>query len=381
LIYLDNSATTRPYPEVVESYAKAAQQFFGNPSSVHKPGIQAEQLLRQARKQISSLLGVKPGELIFTSGGTEGNNTAIKGIAYTYRSRGKHIITTSIEHPSVTNVCEQLKKDGFDITYLPVDEHGRVKISDIKQAIRDDTILVSIMHVNNEVGTIQPIEEIGQLLQNYPKIFFHVDQVQGVTKVPLDYYQANVDLATISAHKFHGLKGTGVLFVREGIRFDPLLSGGGQENNFRSGTENTAGIVAMAKALRLAMEASERKIKRMKEIQNYFFTELKKIPEVRVNTPLSFCAPHIINFSVPGFKTEVLITALSERGVYVSTTSACSVQRNEPSKTLLAMGLGEDLASSSVRISLSFENTLEEAQTAMQAIRECIDELNRVMKG
>src|SRR5690606_21626752 len=241
--------------------------------------------------------------------------------------------------------------------------------------------LVSIMHVNNEVGTIQPIEEIGQLLQNYPKIFFHVDQVQGVTKVPLDYYQANVDLATISAHKFHGLKGTGVLFVREGIRFDPLLSGGGQENNFRSGTENTAGIVAMAKALRLAMEASERKIKRMKEIQNYFFTELKKIPEVRVNTPLSFCAPHIINFSVPGFKTEVLITALSERGVYVSTTSACSVQRNEPSKTLLAMGLSEDLASSSVRISLSFENTLEEAQTAMQAIRECIDELNRVMKG
>ncbi len=381
MIYLDNSATTRPYPEVVESYAKAAQQFFGNPSSVHKPGIQAEQLLRQARKQISSLLGVKPRELIFTSGGTEGNNTAIKGIAYTYRSRGKHIITTSIEHPSVTNVCEQLKKDGFDITYLPVDEHGRVKISDIKQAIRDDTILVSIMHVNNEVGTIQPIEEIGQLLQNYPKIFFHVDQVQGVTKVPLDYYQANVDLATISAHKFHGLKGTGVLFVREGIRFDPLLSGGGQENNFRSGTENTAGIVAMAKALRLAMEASERKIKRMKEIQNYFFTELKKIPEVRVNTPLSFCAPHIINFSVPGFKTEVLITALSERGVYVSTTSACSVQRNEPSKTLLAMGLGEDLASSSVRISLSFENTLEEAQTAMQAIRECIDELNRVMKG
>ncbi|MFS8651025.1 MAG: cysteine desulfurase family protein [Caldibacillus sp.] len=381
MIYLDNSATTRPYPEVIESYAKAAQQFFGNPSSVHKPGIQAEQLLRQARKQISSLLGVKPGELIFTSGGTEGNNTAIKGIAYTYRSRGKHIITTSIEHPSVTNVCEQLKKDGFDITYLPVDEHGRVKISDIKQAIRDDTILVSIMHVNNEVGTIQPIEEIGQLLQNYPKIFFHVDQVQGVTKVPLDYYQANVDLATISAHKFHGLKGTGVLFVREGIRFDPLLSGGGQENNFRSGTENTAGIVAMAKALRLAMEASERKIKRMKEIQNYFFTELKKIPEVRVNTPLSFCAPHIINFSVPGFKTEVLITALSERGVYVSTTSACSVQRNEPSKTLLAMGLGEDLASSSVRISLSFENTLEEAQTAMQAIRECIDELNRVMKG
>lgn len=381
MIYLDNSATTRPYPEVIESYAKAAQQFFGNPSSVHKPGIQAEQLLRQARKQISSLLGVKPGELIFTSGGTEGNNTAIKGIAYTYRSRGKHIITTSIEHPSVTNVCEQLKKDGFDITYLPVDEHGRVKISDIKQAIRDDTILVSIMHVNNEVGTIQPIEEIGQLLQNYPKIFFHVDQVQGVTKVPLDYYQANVDLATISAHKFHGLKGTGVLFVREGIRFDPLLSGGGQENNFRSGTENTAGIVAMAKALRLAMEASERKIKRMKEIQNYFFTELKKIPEVRVNTPLSFCAPHIINFSVPGFKTEVLITALSERGVYVSTTSACSVQRNEPSKTLLAMGLSEDLASSSVRISLSFENTLEEAQTAMQAIRECIDELNRVMKG
>lgn len=381
MIYLDNSATTRPFAEVVESYAKAAQQYFANPSSVHKPGMQAEQLLKQARLQTATILGVKPGEIIFTSGGTEGNNTAIKGIAYTYRSRGKHIITTAVEHPSVTNVCEQLKKEGFEITYLPVDRNGRVQINDVKNAIRDDTILVSIMHVNNEVGTIQPIEEIGELLQNYPKLFFHVDQVQGIGKVPLDYKKAHVDLATISAHKFHGLKGTGALFVREGIHFNPLLSGGGQEKNFRSGTENTAGIVAMARALRMATENLAEKILHMKKIQSYFFSELSKIPEVTLNTPAPSCAPHIINFSIPRFKTEVLITALSERGVYVSTTSACSVQRNEPSKTLLAMGLGDDIASSSVRISLSFENTFEEAQKAMTAIRECIHELKRVMRG
>ena len=381
MIYLDNSATTRPLAEVVESFAKAAQTFFANPSSMHKPGIQAEQLLKQARLQIASILGVKPGEIIFTSGGTEGNNTAIKGIAYTYRSRGKHIITTAIEHPSVTNVCEQLKKDGFEITYLPVDRYGRVQVEDVQAAIRDDTILVSIMHVNNEVGSIQPIEEIGKLLQNYPKLFFHVDQVQGVGKVPLDYHDAHIDLATISAHKFHGMKGTGVLFVRDGVHFDPLLSGGGQENNYRSGTENTAGIVAMAKALRLATENLEEKVEHMKAIQAYFLTELEKIPEISLNTRTSICAPHIINFSVPGFKTEVLISALSERGVYVSTTSACSVKRNEPSKTLLAMGLGDEIASSSVRISLSFENTLDEAIAAMKAIRECIHELKQVMRG
>mgnify|MGYP001248581654 FL=1 len=229
MIYLDNSATTRPLEEVVDSFAKASRLYFGNPSSIHKAGLQANQLLERAREQIASILGVLPAEIVFTSGGTEGNNTAIKGIAYTYRSRGKHIITTSIEHPSVTNVCEQLKKDGFEITYLPVNSSGRVRVEDVKNALRDDTILVSVMHVNNEVGTIQPIEEIGQLLKNYPKVFFHVDNVQGVGKVALDYHRSHIDLATISAHKFHGLKGTGALFIRQGIRFDPLLSGGGQE--------------------------------------------------------------------------------------------------------------------------------------------------------
>lgn len=381
MIYLDNSATTRPLEEVVDSFAKASRLYFGNPSSIHKAGLQANQLLERAREQIASILGVLPAEIVFTSGGTEGNNTAIKGIAYTYRSRGKHIITTSIEHPSVTNVCEQLKKDGFEITYLPVNSSGRVRVEDVKNALRDDTILVSVMHVNNEVGTIQPIEEIGQLLKNYPKVFFHVDNVQGVGKVALDYHRAHIDLATISAHKFHGLKGTGALFIRQGIRFDPLLGGGGQEENIRSGTENTPGIVAMAKALRLTTENFAEKVNHMKAIQQYFFTELSMIPGVKLNTPQKNCAPHIVNFSLPGFKTEVFISALSERGVYVSTTSACSVQRNEPSKTLLAMGCGDDIASTSVRISLSFENTMDEAKEAMKAIKECINDLKSVMRG
>jgi len=379
MIYFDNSATTKPYPEVLDTFVKVAGQFFGNPSSIHHLGLQAEKLLSQAREQVASLLKVDPEEIIFTSGGTEGNNFVLKGVAQSYKNRGKHIITTSIEHPSVQNVCEQLKAEGYTITYLPVDKNGQIRLSDLQNALTDETILVSIMHVNNEVGAIQPIKEIGQLLAKFPKVFFHVDYVQGAAKVPLDFHSCFIDFATISSHKFHGLKGTGAIYKRKGIKINPLLAGGGQEADFRSGTENIAGIVAMAKALRLAMAESESKQNELFAIRDYLISELDKIEDVSINTP-KIAAPHIVNFSVEGFKAEVLVHEIEKNQLYLSTTSACSSKTDEPSQTILAMGLGESRASSSLRISLSYSNTMEEAKKAVQIIQQAIENLKPVMR-
>lgn len=381
MIYLDNSATTKPHKEVIETFTKVAEEFFGNPSSVHALGLKAEKLLKTARQQMASLLGVKENEVVFTSGGTEGNNFAIKGIASKYHTRGKHIITTAIEHPSVLEACQQLEQEGFDVTYLPVNEQGRIEIDQLKAHLREDTILVSMMHVNNEVGVIQPIREVGQLLKDYPKILFHVDYVQGAGKIPLQFHEAHIDLATISAHKFHGLKGTGALYIREGLKIDPLLAGGNQERSYRSGTENVAGIVAMSKALRLSLDNLEQKQKKLLKIHQFLRDELSKIDGVEVHTPNKNFANHIINFSVEGFKAEVLVHAIAENEVYVSTTSACSSKLNEPCKTLLAMGVTENQASSALRISLSFENTMEEAKQAIKVITNSIQALKKTMRG
>lgn len=381
MIYFDNSATTKPKKEVLDTFYKVAENYFGNPSSVHHLGLQAENLLSQARNQIATLLKTDEQEIIFTSGGTEGNNFIIKGVAEKYRNRGHHMITTMIEHPSVLNTCIQLENNGFDVTYLPVDETGRVRVEDVKRALRKDTILVSIMHVNNEIGSIQPIEKIGELLKNHPKTLFHVDHVQGVTKVSLDFHESNVDFASISSHKFHGLKGTGAIYIRKGLKLAPLLAGGGQERGFRSGTENLAGIVAMAKALRLGMLDYEAKIDTMMDVRDFLINELQLIEGVKMNTPKQNTAPHIINFSVQGFKAEVLVHELEQHGLYVSTTSACSSRTNEPSRTILAMGLGEERATTSIRISLSFDNTMEEAKQAVAIIKQSIKNLKPVMRG
>lgn len=379
MIYFDNSATTKPHKDVLETFTKVSSQYFGNPSSIHSLGLEAEKLLRAARMQMATLLGVKEQEIVFTSGGTEGNNFSIKGVAYKYHSRGKHIITTSIEHPSVHNPVLQLEKEGFDVTFLPVGMDGRVRLEDVEKALRDDTILVSMIHVNNEIGTIQPIEEIGQMLQKYPKVLFHVDHVQGIGKVPLNIHENHIDLLTISAHKFHGLKGTGALIVREGLKIEPLLAGGEQERGLRSGTENVAGIAAMAKALRIALEDVSGKINRMKEIREYIRTEFENVEGITINTPKEHVAPHIFNFSVAGFKTEVLVHEIAERGVFVSTTSACNSKKNEPSKTLLAMGKDKEIAQSPIRISLSYENTLDEANKAVNVIKDSINHLKKSM--
>lgn len=380
MIYFDNSATTKPYQDVIDSFVRVASDYFGNPSSLHQLGGMAEKLLSQARNQIAKLLNVKENEILFTSGGTESNNLAIKGTAMMYRGRGKHIITTEVEHASVRETMEQLKQLGFQVTFIKPDHDGRISVSAIEEAIRQDTILVSVIHVQNEVGTIQPIKEIGSLLKDYPKILFHVDHVQGVGKVPLDIHECGIDLCSISGHKFHGLKGTGALYLREGLQISPLFSGGNQESKHRSGTENVAGMVAMAKALRLTIENNKNKKLSLEKMMKYLRRELSEIPEISLHTPEEGAAPHIINFSVIGFKAEVFVHSLAEKGVFVSTTSACSSRQAEVSKTLLAMGIPADEAKSAIRISLSYENTIEEAVEAVTAIKATINLLGEVMK-
>lgn len=380
MIYFDNSSTTKPYKEVVDSFVTVSTKYFGNPSSLHGLGAQAEGLLSQARKQVAKLLEVKEQEIYFTSGGTEGNNLAIKGVALAYQNRGKHIIVSSIEHASVGKACEQLKELGFEITYIPVDELGRVSASDIIAAVRDETILVTVMHVNNEVGSIQPIKEIGEGLKDFPKVFFHVDAVQSVGKIPLSLKGNEIDLCTISGHKFHGLKGTGVLYVRDGIKLSALFSGGEQERKMRSGTENVAGAVCLAKALRISMEKTRNEEGQFVEIMTYIRSELEKIDGIVIHTPTEYSAPHILNFSVPKIKSEVLVHALEEKGVYVSTTSACSSKNKAISETVLMMTNNEELAVSSIRISLTYENSMDEAKQFIKVFKEVLKNLKEVMR-
>jgi cysteine desulfurase len=379
VIYFDNSATTKPFPEVIHSFAKVSTDFFGNPSSLHNFGGKAEQLLRQARSQVAQLLLVKPNEIIFTSGGTEGNNLAIKGASAANKNKGRHLITSNIEHASVLETFRALEDDGFEVTIIEAGKDGRVNARDIEKAIREDTILVSVMHVNNEVGTIQPIEEIGEMLTNYPNVLFHVDHVQGIGKVPLQLKSASIDLCTMSSHKFHGLKGTGLLFIREGVKINPLFNGGGQESKLRCGTENVAGIVSSAKALRMIMDQFHHERNHLQNLSNELKNGLAKISGIVMNTPTQESAPHIINFSVPSIKAEVLVHALEEKEIYVSTTSACSSKQKTVSNTLMAMGIPSHRANSAIRLSLSYSNSIEEVKSALETIEETMDLLRKVM--
>jgi cysteine desulfurase len=379
MIYLDNSATTKPYKEVLDTFVTVSERYFANPSSLHSKGSEAEKLLGQARKSIAQLLEVAPSEVVFTSGGTEGNNIAIKGIAFQHQNRGKHLITSSVEHASSHESFQYLESQGFEITYLPVDHYGLISLEDLERSIRPDTILVSLIHVNNETGTIQPIQEIGKILKEHPKIFFHVDNVQGVGKVDLPLKECGIDLCTISAHKIHGLKGNGILFVKNGVSISSLFTGGEQELKKRAGTENVAGIVAMAKALRLILQESKEKKKNLLEIKQFLIEELRSIDGIDINTPIS-SAPHIINFSVKGIKPEVLIHSLDKRDVYVSTRSACSSRQGGASRILLEMGLGENRASTAIRLSTTYGNTLKEAELSLKILKEELINIKKVMR-
>ncbi|NTU24712.1 cysteine desulfurase [Bacillus tequilensis] len=381
MIYLDNSSTTKPYDEVLNVYEQTSSRYFGNPSSLHRYGAETEQLLQAAKNQIKRSLGLKTYDIVFTSGATEANNLALKGAALSKIKAGKHIIATSIEHPSVTESLEQLTAlFGFDVTYLSVNEDGFVSIEELKQAIRPDTVLVSMMHVNNEVGSVQPIEEAGEVLKEHPNILFHVDYVQGIYKVPLAIEKAGIDLCSISGHKFHGLKGTGALIVKEGTRLIPLITGGSQQKGIRAGTEHTAGAVSLAKAINLAAADFETRLAAMAAAKELFMKRLSETEGVVVNTPQTNAAPHIINFSVPGIKAEVLLHMLEEQNIFVSTTSACSAKEHKPSKVLLQMGKGEQIAGSSIRISLNYSQASEVAEPFMNALVPGIKKLKKMMR-
>ncbi|MDF9415326.1 cysteine desulfurase family protein [Bacillus altitudinis] len=376
MIYLDNSATTKPYPEVLQVHQQVSERFFGNPSSLHQLGIDASRLLSETRKQILHYTGFTQYEIIFTSGATEANNIAIKGAALAKMNRGRHIVTTAIEHPSVIESFEQLKTlFGFDISYIQVNEHGRADMTHLKEVLRPDTVLVSLMHVNNETGAIQPIEEAASIIRKYAKeAIFHVDGVQGIGKVPLPK-EMDIDLLTMSGHKIHGLKGTGALFLKREIVLAPFITGGEQELGLRSGTENPAGAVSLAKAIKQSFEYLNKHHDEMIALKTELEQQLGKIEGVVINTPLTHSAPHIVNFSVPGIQIEVLLHMLEKEGIYVSTTSACSAKKKEPSRVLLAMGKSEEAAKSSMRISLTYGQGPELAPQIITSIAQSVKKL------
>lgn len=380
MIYFDNSATTKPHPEVIESFAKVSANYFANPSSIHPLGGQVEKLLEAARQQAADLIGVLKETLIFTSGGTEGNNTAIKGVALEHQSRGKHIITTQAEHPSIYDTCSSLEKLGFEITYMPVAEDGTVSAADVENSIRKDTILVTMMQVNNEIGSIQPVEEIGNVLKKYPKVLFHVDAVQGLGKVPLNLSDTGIDLCTFSGHKIHGLKGTGLLYVNHTAKLYPLLHGGSQEYGIRSGTENVAGAVSFVKALRLIKEKqNHQKDNMLKTLHDKLMKGLRQLEDIEINSP-SDGANHIVHFSVPGMKPEVIIHSLSQKEIYISTKSACSSRDLTESQVLAACGKTKEVSASGLRVSFSYENTEEEIDIFMKEIKKAIQQFKEALR-
>lgn len=382
MTYFDYSATTPVHPEVAQSIYEVLTRYYGNPSSLHQLGVQAEHLVSQARERIAEMLQVSKNSIIFTSGGSESNNLAIKGAASRLRKRGKHIIVSSVEHASVYDTARQMEQYGYEVTYLPVDRAGRVQPAQVEAAIREDTVLVSIMYVNNELGTIQPIEEIARILKRHPKVLFHVDAVQAAGKIPVYPEKLGVDMLSLSAHKFQGPKGIGILYKRESIRLDPLITGGGQELGLRSGTENVPYIVGMAKALRIALENQQSAWQRVTELKKRLIAQLDGVPGICIISPSDekLAVPHIVNLSCPGLKSEVLVHALEQRGFYISSRSACSSGEDKPSRILLALGLSEEQARSGLRISLAKDHTPEEIDRLAAALTQVVEELRQILR-
>ncbi len=368
MIYFDNSATTQVRPEVLSTYQQVSEKIWGNPSSLHKLGETAWNLLEQSRAQIATTFGVQPGEILFTSGGSEGDNWVIKGTALAKQRFGKHIITSSVEHAAVRNAMQSLEKQGFEVTYLPVDKDGRVNPQDVKDALQKDTILVSIMAVNNEVGTVQPIKEIGEILKDYPTVHFMVDAVQAIGKGLDDLvFSERVDFAVFSGHKFHAPRGTGFIYKRAGRKLAPLIDGGGQERGLRGGTENTPGIAAMARAIRLMKEAEEKDVTSELAVKKTITDHIIQFNHVKVFSGTDGFAPHILTFAIVGVRGETIVHAFEERDIYISTTSACSSKKHTEASTLAAMKVPDEVATSAVRVSLGDQNTLEDAIKFNQA--------------
>lgn len=379
MIYFDNSATTKPYPEALATYTEVASKIWGNPSSLHNLGSQATRILEASRKQIASLLGKKAEEIYFTSGGTEGDNWAIKGVAFEKAPYGKHMIVSAVEHPAVKESALWLQGQGFEVDIAPVDARGFVQVEELEKLLRPDTTLVSIMAVNNEVGSTQPIQAIADLLADRPTITFHVDGVQALAKIATSLYlPERVDLATFSSHKFHGLRGVGFLYLKEGKKISPLLTGGGQEKDLRSTTENLAGIAATAKALRLAMERQEEFERKCHQLKEVIREELAHYPDVTIFSGDEGFAPHILTFGIKGVRGEVIVHAFEEYEIYISTTSACSSKAGKPAGTLIAMGVDKALAQTAVRLSLDLENDMSQVEQFLTKFKLIYEKTRKV---
>lgn len=379
MIYFDNSATTKPYPEALATYTEVATRIWGNPSSLHNLGSQATRILEASRKQIAELIGKKADEIYFTSGGTEGDNWILKGVAFEKAPYGKHIIVSDIEHPAIKESAAWLKTQGFEVDYAPVDARGFVKVDALADLLRPDTTLVSVMAVNNEIGSIQPIHDIAALLEDRPTVSFHVDAVQALAKVATEVYlPERVDFATFSSHKFHGLRGVGFVYIKEGKKITPLLTGGGQEKEMRSTTENVAGIAATAKALRLAMENQEAFASKTQQMKEIIRKELANYPDVTIFSGEDHFAPHILTFGIKGVRGEVVVHAFEEFDIYISTTSACSSKAGKPAGTLIAMGVDKSIAQTAVRLSLDLENDMSQVEQFLTKFKLIYEQTRKV---
>lgn len=378
-VYLDNSATTKVFPEVAQAMVKIMCEDYGNPSSMHNKGVESEKYIRYAKETLAKILKVNEKEILFTSGGTESDNLAIIGCAMANHRAGKHLITTVIEHPAVLQTFAYLEKQGFLVTYLPVDESGRIRLEDLKKAIRPDTILVSIMHTNNEIGAVQPIAEAGALIKKMnPRILFHVDAVQGFGKFRIFPKKMNVDLMSVSSHKIHGPKGVGFLYVGEKVKIQPTIYGGGQQKGMRSGTENVPGVAGMARAADLMYAKLDEDVEKLYGLKKRFITGLGKIEDIKINGLTDReSAPHIVSVSVRGIRSEVLLHALEDRGIYVSAGSACASNKPMISATLKAIGVERDLLDSTIRFSFSVFTTEEEIDYTLKALGEMVPMLRK----
>ena len=383
-VYLDNSATTRVFPEVAELITKIMCEDYGNPSSLHMKGVLAENYLRYAKETMARLLKVNEKEIIFTSGGTESDNMALMGCAFANSRRGKHLITTQIEHPAVLQTMRHLESLGYRVTYLPVDGCGRISLEDLQKALTQETILVSVMHTNNEIGSLQPVAEAGAMIRRMsPNTLFHVDAVQGFGKARIYPKRMGIDLLSVSGHKIHGPKGAGLLYIGERVKIQPILHGGGQQYNMRSGTDNVPGAAGMAKAAELLYRHFDEDIEHLYRCKRYFMEGIRKLDGVAINGLLpgkpdgEGTAPHIVSVSFAGVRSEVLLHALEEKEIYVSAGSACAARKPQPSVTLKAIGGDKEKLESTIRFSFSVYTTEEELYYTLQTLYDKIPVLRK----
>jgi len=373
--YFDHAATTKLNGDVLKEMIPYLTEEYGNPSSIYSLGRNSKKAIEDAREKVANIFNAKPQEIYFTGSGSESDNTAIKGVAYANRKKGNHIITSKIEHPAVLDTCKTLEKDGFDVTYLNVDSDGIINLDELKNAITDKTILISIMFANNEIGTIQPIEEIGKIAKEH-KIYFHTDAVQAVGSIAIDVNKLNIDLLSLSAHKFYGPKGIGALYVRKGVKFNKFMDGGHQERNKRAGTENVANIIGLTKAIEMAYDKLEENNKHLTDLRDLYISEVEaKIPYVKLNGHREKRLPGNANISFKFIEGESLLLNLDIKGICASSGSACTSGSLDPSHVLLAIGLIHEVAHGSLRISFGIENTKEDVKVLVEELIEIVSRL------